>query len=62
MNLIDERQKSLEETQEKARKVVDESKLFERRTNKLKWNMWFKKNLIWIVLVITMLVLGWVFI
>jgi hypothetical protein len=62
MTLIDERQKSLEETQEKARKVVDESKLFERRTNKLKWNMWFKKNLIWIVLVITMLVLGWVFI
>jgi sugar phosphate permease len=53
MGMLDSRTESLQATEERARLISEESKRFDQSTKKLLWSYWFKNNLIWIVLGIT---------
>ena len=57
MTLLKDREESLSATEEKARKINEESKRFDSSTKKLVWHYWIKKNLIWIVLVLAVVLI-----
>lgn len=50
MSLLEGRQEGLQQTSEKARRISEESKLFDDRSRKLVWQYWFKKNMVWLIL------------
>ena len=50
MGMLDKRHNDLMATQEKAYRINEESKKFEQTSKKVVWSLWFKKNLIWLVL------------
>lgn len=56
MSLLEGRQESLTETSEKARKISEESKRFDEGTKKLVWQYWIKKNLVWLVLAMAIVI------
>ena len=57
MGLLEGRQDSLQATEERAKQISEESKKFDQSTKKLLWSYWFKNNLIWIVLAITIMII-----
>lgn len=57
MNLLEGRRQSLEATEERAKKISEESKRFDESTKKLVWHYWIRKNLIWIVVGFALLLL-----
>lgn len=40
----------------KAKNLKEDSKIFEKRTSDLVWKLWLKKNLVWVVIVLFLLV------
>ena len=57
MGMLDKRQNDLMATQEKAYKILEESKRFEQTSKKVVWHLWIKKNLIWLVLALLIILI-----
>lgn len=53
MGRLQDRQESLQATEDRARRISEESKKFDQSTKKLVWSYWIRNNLIWIVLAFT---------
>jgi|JI6StandDraft_1071083.scaffolds.fasta_scaffold03277_11 hypothetical protein len=50
MDMINDRTKALEETEDRARRLKQDAEKFKVTTSQLKWQLWFKSNLFWLVL------------
>lgn len=50
MDMINGRAKALEETEDRARRLKQDAEKFKITTSQLKWQLWFKSNLFWLVL------------
>lgn len=61
MSMMDKRHQDLINTQEKAYKINEESKMFEKKSKNLVWHLWFRKNIIWIVIVFGVALLYFLF-
>jgi sugar phosphate permease len=57
MGRLEGRRQSLEETEEKARLISEESKRFEQTTNKLVWTYWIRNNLVWLVVAVALILI-----
>lgn len=57
MSKLEDRKESLQATEERARKISEDSKRFDQSTKKLVWTYWIKNNLIWIVAGLTIVML-----
>jgi sugar phosphate permease len=57
MSLLEGRQEDLNQTEERARRINEESKRFDESSKKLLWQYWLRKNMIWVVLAATAVIL-----
>jgi hypothetical protein len=52
MDMINGRTKALEDTEDRAKRLRQDAEKFKVTTSQLKWQMWFKSNLFWLVLLL----------
>ena len=60
MRLLEGRQEDLENTEERARLINEESKRFETGTKKVLWKYWLKSYLFWVVAALALVLIYFV--
>lgn len=61
MTMMNNRHQDLVNTQEKAYRINEESKKFEKKSKSLVWHLWIRKNLIWLILALVIIVVYFLF-
>lgn len=59
LDMINDRTVRLNETEEKAKRIREDAAKFKTTTSKLKWHMWFKSNLFWLILILLVCFMGY---